>query len=52
MLAINMATFAALGTILLGLGEQNPYLPVIAVVAAMAAVWLTDILGCFASTAA
>jgi len=47
MLAINMATFAALGTILLGLGEQNPYLPVIAVVAAMAAVWLTDILGVF-----
>ena len=47
MLAINMASFAALGTILLGLGEQNPYLPVIAVLAAMAAVWLTDILGVF-----
>jgi len=47
LLAINMATFAALGTILLGLGERNPTLSIVAVVAAVAAVWITDILGWF-----
>ena len=47
LLAVNMATFAALGTILLSLGEQNPTLAVVAVLAAMAAVWVTDILALF-----
>ncbi len=47
LLAINMATFAALGTVLLALGEQNPMLAVVAVLAAMAAVWITDILAVF-----
>ena len=47
LLAINMASFAALGTVLLALGEQNPGLAVIAVLAAMAAVWITDIMGVF-----
>lgn len=42
-----MASFAALGTVLLALGEQNPTLAVIAVLAAMAAVWITDIMGVF-----
>ncbi|MHB8900498.1 MAG: transglutaminase TgpA family protein [Thermoguttaceae bacterium] len=42
-LAINMAAFAALGTVLLALGEQNPVLAVVAVLAAMTAVWITDI---------
>ncbi len=47
LLAVNMATFAALGTILLALGEQNPTLAVVTVLAAMAAVWITDILAVF-----
>lgn len=47
LLAVNMATFAALGTILLALGEQNATLAVVAVLAAMAAVWITDILAVF-----
>lgn len=47
LLAINMASFAALGTVLLALGEQNPILAVVAVLAAMTAVWITDILGIF-----
>jgi transglutaminase-like putative cysteine protease len=47
LLAINMASFAALGTILLALGEQNPILAVAAVLAAMLAVWVTDILCVF-----
>ncbi|NLS93800.1 MAG: DUF3488 domain-containing transglutaminase family protein [Planctomycetaceae bacterium] len=47
LLAINMASFAALGTVLLALGEQNATLSVVAVLAAMAAVWITDILGVF-----
>ena len=47
LLAINMATFAVLGTVLLALGEQNPILAVVAVLAAMLAVWVTDILGVF-----
>ncbi len=47
LLAINMASFAALGTVLLALGEQNPILAVVAVLAAMTAVWITDILGVF-----
>ncbi len=47
LLAINMASFAALGTVLLALGEQNATLAVVAVLAAMAAVWITDIFGVF-----
>ncbi len=47
LLAINMASFAALGTVLLALGEQNPTLAVVAVLAAMAALWITDVLGVF-----
>ncbi len=47
LLAINMASFAALGTVLLALGEQNATLSVVAVLAAMTAVWITDILGVF-----
>ena len=47
LLAINMACFAALGTVLLALGEQSPILAVAAVLAAMTAVWITDILGAF-----
>ena len=47
LLAINMASFAALGTVLLALGEQSPILAVVAVLAAMFAVWITDILGVF-----
>ncbi len=47
LLAINMAAFAALGTVLLALGEQNPTLAVVAVLAAMTAVWITDIFSLF-----
>lgn len=47
LLAINMAAFAAMGTVLLSLGEQNPVLAVAAVLAALAAVWITDIFGVF-----
>jgi len=45
LLQINMATLAALGTLLLGMGQRSPALPLLVLVAAVSSVWLTDALG-------
>ncbi|HTN75230.1 MAG TPA: DUF3488 and transglutaminase-like domain-containing protein, partial [Pirellulaceae bacterium] len=43
LLQIHMATLAALGTILLGMGQRNPVLPVVMIFAAITSVIFTDI---------
>jgi transglutaminase-like putative cysteine protease len=45
LLQINMATLAALGALLLGMGQQSEGPPLLVIVAAAASVWLTDITG-------
>ena len=45
LLQINMATLAALGTSLLGMGQRDAWLPLLVLIAAVSAVWLTDITG-------
>lgn len=45
MLQISLATLTALGTLLLGMGERNVTLPVLAVIVAVSSVYLTDIKG-------
>lgn len=47
LLQINMATLAALGALLLGMGERSEAPPLLVVAAAAASVWLTDITGTF-----
>jgi hypothetical protein len=45
LLQINMATLAALGALLLGMGQQSESPPLFVVLAAAASVWLTDLTG-------
>jgi hypothetical protein len=51
MLQINVATMAALGTLLLGMWQRNPalpmWMPLWMLIAAIASVWLTDMTGWF-----
>lgn len=47
LLQINMAALAALGTLMLGLGQREPALPVLMLIAAVGSVWLTDVTGWF-----
>ena len=47
LLQLNVATMAALGTLLLGMGEHSVLLPLLALVSAVAAFWLTDVRGSF-----
>ncbi len=47
LLQINMAVLAALGTLLLSMGQQDPTLPMVMIVAAASSVWLTDVTGWF-----
>lgn len=42
-----MATLAALGTMLLGMGQRDPATPLAVLIAAIASVWLTDFTGWF-----
>jgi hypothetical protein len=45
LLQINMATLAALGALLLGMGQRSVGPPLVVMLAAPAAVWLTDVTG-------
>ncbi|MGA2062415.1 MAG: DUF3488 and transglutaminase-like domain-containing protein [Thermoguttaceae bacterium] len=45
LLQITMATIAALGTLLLGMGQRELVLPLLMILAAGTSVWLTDITG-------
>jgi len=47
LLQINMATLAALGALLLGMGEQSEGPPLVVMAAAAVADWLTDVTGKF-----
>jgi len=47
LLPILTATLAALGTLLLGMGQREPGLPVLVVLSAGVSVWLTDLAGWF-----
>ena len=47
LLAINMATLAALGALLLGIAQENMLLPLAMLLAAALSVWLNDITGRF-----
>ncbi len=47
LLQVNMATLVALGTLLLGMGQDNATLPLAVFMAAIASVWLTDVTGWF-----
>ncbi|MEE8452523.1 MAG: transglutaminaseTgpA domain-containing protein [Thermoguttaceae bacterium] len=47
LLQINMATLAALGTLLVGMGQRSATLPLLMSIAAITSVWLTDITGWF-----
>jgi len=47
LLQINMATLAALGALLLGMGQRSEGPPLLVVAAAAVSVWLTDITGRF-----
>ena len=47
LLQINMATLAASGALLLGMGRRSPALPLLVLLAAMASIWLTDVTGWF-----
>ena len=48
LLQINMATVAALASLLEGMGQHSPIMPLGMMVAAMLSVWLTDFTGWFA----
>ena len=45
LLQINMATLAALGALLLGMGQRSEGPPLLVIVAAASSVWLTDVHG-------
>jgi len=47
LLQINIAAMAALGTLLLGMGERNATLPLMMLFVAVTSVWLTDVTGWF-----
>jgi protein-glutamine gamma-glutamyltransferase len=47
LLQINMATLAALGALLLGMGERSEAPPLLVMLAAALSVWLTDVTGKF-----
>lgn len=47
LLQINIATLAALGALLLGMGRRDPWLPLLVLLAAITSVWLTDVTGWF-----
>jgi protein-glutamine gamma-glutamyltransferase len=47
LLQINMATLAALGALLLGMGERSEVPPLLVMLAAALSVWLTDVTGKF-----
>ena len=47
LLQINMATLAALGALLLGMGQRSEGPPLLVALAAVVSVWLTDITGWF-----
>ncbi len=47
LLQINVATLAALGTLLLGMGQRSETLSLLMLVAAVTSVWLTDFTGWF-----
>jgi protein-glutamine gamma-glutamyltransferase len=47
LLQINLATMAALGALLLGMGERRVEIPLVVGLAAVASVWLTDATGKF-----
>jgi len=47
LLQIHVATMAALGALLLGLGQRNPALPLWMLTAAITSVWVTDVTGWF-----
>jgi len=47
LLQILMATMAALGTLMLGMGQRDPTLPLVVSLVAFASVWCTDITGWF-----
>lgn len=47
LLQINIATLAALGTLLVGMGQRSATLPLLMSIAAIASVWLTDVTGWF-----
>lgn len=47
LLQIHVATMAALGTVLLGMGQRNPVLPMIAIFTAVTGVIFTDVLRWF-----
>ncbi len=47
LLQINMATLAALGALMLGMGERSVWTPLLVATAAAASVWLTDVTGWF-----
>ena len=45
LLQINVATLAALATLLLGMGQDSPVKPLLVALAAAASIWLTDVKG-------
>ncbi len=47
LLQINIAALTVVGTLLLGLGQRNPLLPVLSLFAAATSIYFTDILGWF-----
>ena len=47
LLQIHVATMAALGALLLGMGQRNPALPLWMLTAAITSVWVTDVTGWF-----
>ena len=47
LLQINMATLAALGALLLGMGQRSEFPPLLVALAAVLSVWLTDVTGRF-----
>ena len=52
LLQINMATLAATGLLLLGMGQRSVWPPLLVAAAAAGSVWLTDVTGWFRLTAA
>lgn len=47
LLQVNTVTLAALGTLLLGMGQRTAVLPVVVLIAAITSLWLTDVTGRF-----
>jgi len=47
LLQIHIATMAALGALLLGMGQRNAALPLLMLTAAITSVWVTDVTGWF-----